>query len=404
MLIFPAGKSGKCKHIMLLGAFGHSNLGDDLLLLCFLNLLRPFAKHIWCSAADLSLVPHVVKENPDITLFPTYSEWLSKLRVFARSDMIILGGGSVMKELYKTMGRWKYGPLVWMLCLALLSRLAGKKFYALGIGVGPLPSYLGKKLASWILRRMDLVVVRDSKSYEVVRSLLPIHHRTELVLGVDISFLCPWPHDQRTKFSPSILQLRKLKHEGAMLIGMNAVYNVKDQADPRLIAHTLANFINRALRMVPCSWIVFFPFQTAYNPNHDLVYFTRDILPRVAPRYRSRCILLEDLNVSTVLDHLVHVDLFVGMRLHALVACVRAGIPFLALLYDEKCNSFVTDIRYPYVLDVQTCTEDALLELMQVIMERADGIHTMLKIRCEQLMEKAKEEMLLVIKRHLNAD
>ena len=383
------------RNVLLLGTFGHSNIGDDLLHSIFVELLKPCATEIWCNAADTSLVPGWIKGNPVVKLFPTYSGLWSKLRAFLRAEAIVFGGGSILKELSKNTGRWRYATLVWITGVAILCMLTRKKLYAFGIGVGPLKSWFGRKLSSCIIKRMKLVVVRDSKSYEIACSLVPPSHHAKIVQGVDASFMGPWPRERGVEQLSSFKYLSALKKSGNVLIGLNAVYNVKDQADPDVVAQALARFINIMLSQKPLARVVFFPFQTAYNPKHDKLYYVRYILPRVDPKYHDRCILLEELSAVNLLDYLQLVDLMIAMRLHALIACVRAGIPFIAILYDEKCNNFVKDLNYPYAIEVHELREERLLQLVEELYSHSHNIRTILNMFYKQMASTALKQRKL---------
>lgn len=384
--------------IVLLGSFGHSNFGDDVLHHVFVGALRRFASELWCNAADVSLVPRSIREEPWVRIFPTHSRWWSTIRVLLHAELIVFGGGSILKELNRTTGRWKFGTLARIAGIVALSRLVGKRLLAFGIGVGPLNTWFGRRAAAWILRRMELVVVRDSNSYKLARSLLGTDHPATLVQGVDASFMGSWPQREGVAESPSLKHLASLKKEGALLIGLNALHDVGDNVDPDSVARALGRTITALLDKMPDAKVVLLPFQTAFNPHHDALYMERDVVARLDLQHREACVVLPDLTVSIVLEILRSLDLVVAMRLHALIGCVLAGIPFVALLYDEKCRSFVADIEYPYALDLERFCEDSglLLQMVDEVLAKADTIRADLAACSERLLRMGQEMLELL--------
>lgn len=115
-----------------------------------------------------------------------------------RSEAVILGGGGFFQRMDGPKGALKaiikYGfPLG-------LARLFGKRTAMIGIGIAPMPRPGLDWLMARVLRRVDLVVVRDVVGYDHAADLLGSRTTDQLVQATDLIFsLTPdWlPQDAR---------------------------------------------------------------------------------------------------------------------------------------------------------------------------------------------------------------
>jgi len=101
-------------------------------------------------------------------------------------------------------------------------------------------------------------------------------------------------------------------------------------------------------------YIVFLPFQNAFNLHDDLSFLKAEILPGLQDY--SAYYVVEDLSIDTVVSYLKQVDVLVGMRFHSLLLATVAGTPFLALAYDTKCWRFVQEAGYTHALQLEDMT------------------------------------------------
>lgn len=103
------------RRALLLGAYGQSNLGDDLLLEAFLDLLAEVGiTEVDVNVAEPDAVPAaVLAGRPGVRLFSTYRTppW-QMLRLLRRADLVCYGGGTVFKELNSSTGRSRYAVLL----------------------------------------------------------------------------------------------------------------------------------------------------------------------------------------------------------------------------------------------------------------------------------------------------
>ena len=94
------------------------------------------------------------------------------LRHLVSCDAVVFGGGSIVKELYRSVGRWRYATLVMVLAIVVVARAARRPVLLCGVGVGPIDTRVGRLLAAdRSCRTASLVSVRDATSYETCLSI-----------------------------------------------------------------------------------------------------------------------------------------------------------------------------------------------------------------------------------------
>src|SRR5678816_3599693 len=102
------------KSVLLLGSYGQTNLGDDLLMYNYLTWLksRGFTR-IVVNASTNENIPQVVRDEfPDLEVRLTYkTSLLDWVRILRGVDCVVYGGGTIYKELYTTTGRSRYAVI-----------------------------------------------------------------------------------------------------------------------------------------------------------------------------------------------------------------------------------------------------------------------------------------------------
>ncbi|KPV49485.1 hypothetical protein SE17_32355, partial [Kouleothrix aurantiaca] len=166
--------------IFLLGAYGQNNLGDDALLEVFLEQLRD--SHLIVNSAQ----PAETQRRYGVEAVATYSSWpgLRRPRALWRSNAIVFGGGSLLKEIEGSApARLLYFFRIFL--LLMFGKLFGRPTAMLGVGIGPLDRPLYRWLARHAANLADLICVRDADSRNLLHAIgvrRPIHVTADPVL------------------------------------------------------------------------------------------------------------------------------------------------------------------------------------------------------------------------------
>jgi polysaccharide pyruvyl transferase WcaK-like protein len=145
------------RRVLLAGAFGQGNPGDEALLSAFARALPDHVPVVASAAPAETAALHglgaVDREDA-----------AAVARAVASSDAIVVAGGTVFKTLHPACGRPRHALLARAAGLATLARAMRKPFALVGVGAGTLDTRLSRRLARFIVRCSDLLVLRDEES------------------------------------------------------------------------------------------------------------------------------------------------------------------------------------------------------------------------------------------------
>jgi polysaccharide pyruvyl transferase CsaB len=309
------------QHIFILGAYGQNNLGDDALLEVFLEQF---------SGADIlinSAQPEQTSQRYGVRTLATYWSWprLRRPRALLRSDLIVFGGGSLLKEVEGGfVARLLY--FVRILAILLIAKIAGRPTAMLGIGIGPLEQPLYRWLSRWAAELTDLICVRDTASCELLRAIgvrRPIH------VTADPVFTLSSDERRATSERPCASAQRPLviviprysltpAQQGALAVACDHLVETRD-------AH-----------------ILLVPFQTGYRDKYDdlpVAHATRGLMRRA-----EAAEVWVPATPGAALDAIGRAELVLSTRLHGLIFAALRGVGSVALSYEVKVQSFMAEI------------------------------------------------------------
>lgn len=332
------------KKIVFLGTHGQMNIGDELLLETFLTQLGA-ANRYFVNSYDPVFTARQLGNRFHVEVFNTATERSKLLKYLWQADLLFFGGGSIIKELYATTGRNAYSTLLMVLATVTFAKQVARKPVVMSnIGVGPLMTPRGHQLAGWILRQVDVLSVRDRKSYDTCLRLKLDPARVQLT--PDAVFANP-----PTVFVDA--QTPTARQSGTPLkIALNLNFDIENPANWETFQRNLADALHLLAERRPVE-IHTLPMQSHFKAKHDAL---------VLEEFRTRIPDL-DVIIHSVENHreaaavIAASDLLVAERLHALVMAAILGKPFYALLYDVKVRELVEglgmrahaiDINHPF--------------------------------------------------------
>lgn len=285
--------------VLLAGAFGQHNPGDEALLDAFVQGLPE-----WDPVATSSDPAHT--RGRGIGAVPSWSP-AKVAGATRRADAVVFAGGTVFKELDPRVNRPRNDLLVKAVMLAAGSKVQGKPLAMVGLGVGNLPEGSPRMLARALVRFPDLLVLRDEESAVALsRSGAPQPFR----VGADPAWtLLDAPPESHENGSDTIV------------VALSSHCGGGDLAD-RLV-QALGPLAGYRIKVQP--WQVVGPTTDA-----PLAHELERRLPgrvEIVPPPRD----LADARELFASAHLV-----VSLRFHALVAAACAGVPFVAMAHEAK--------------------------------------------------------------------
>ena len=316
--------------VLICGAYGFGNAGDDAILQAIIGEMRRI---------DANMPVTVISRRPKDTR-SAYGvnacnrfHYLAIRRVLRRSQLFISGGGSLMQDVTSRMSLWYY------LSTIRLAHRCGCKVQMYGCGIGPVLREQHRKLAARVLNAsVDVITLREPDSLKELQSMGVT--KPEILLTADPALTLPAASEDEID---SVLLRAGIPTHGKYLCF--ALRNWKGFEDK---APLFAQAAYETYGLTP----VFAAVEKHLDPVAGrLAAAGLDI-----PHY-----FLDDAgSAGTIIGALSRMQAVVSMRLHALIFAAGQGIPLAGVVYDPKVSAFLRYIGQENFLDLDALTADAL--------------------------------------------
>lgn len=145
------------KKVLISGYIGFSNFGDDAML----KTLVDFLKQKECDITALSSNPKSTKEMFNIKS-SYYKGFFNVIGEILKSDIVISGGGNLIQNETSTRS------LLYYLFIIFTAKLFFKKVILFSQGIGPLKGKFAENISKFVLKKADLITVRDIYSQRML--------------------------------------------------------------------------------------------------------------------------------------------------------------------------------------------------------------------------------------------
>ncbi|HKR82016.1 MAG TPA: polysaccharide pyruvyl transferase family protein [Candidatus Saccharimonadales bacterium] len=305
------------KPILLLGAYGRGNAGDDVFLHAALELFKD--KKIYINAAYDDLLPDVAKGNVHTLSTMGHKDILAKLKLYFRIKEVVYWGGDLWVELY---GAKRPKQLLYkMIVLNVVFRLSGKKIWYVGCGIGKLHGY-PLFLARLSARLARKIVVRESRSAKVLGlkniEVLP-----------DIAINLP--------FNKSVHHALPKKRPFTIVVSVLHSIPNKPKNFPKLIS-SIAKLINSLPE--DKFKVIVLPMHVTEAEENDDLWASEQMMKLVK---HKNTVLSHERELKNIVAMLCESDLVIGSRLHTNILAAINGTPCIGIAYRPKVRSFFVD-------------------------------------------------------------
>lgn len=305
--------------LLISGYYGFDNFGDEAILEIF---VREWRKR---RSAD---VLRVLSQSPaqtaglDIEAVPR-SSVAYIATALKETDVFVSGGGGLLQTSTSLRSLLYYTGLIHE------AKGAQKKSVIFAQGIGPL-SFTGRLIVGRTCADVDLAIVRDEQSAELLHQLLP---RVDVRAAADPVFLAPEPSVETAD--------RRLSEEGITAAGDLVAVVVRPSRVLDKIAGDIAQMVD-TLSNAHGAQVIFVPFQRPADVEAAVSIIRRC---RTAP-----VLLGGGYDLQTMSALFKRCAAVIGMRLHSLILAARLGVPFAAVPYDPKVIALTESLRYPLAL------------------------------------------------------
>lgn len=300
-------------HALLVGAFGQGNPGDEALCEAFRHALHGATVTISSRTPALTAARHhalAVSPSP-----------LEVMRTLRATDVVVVGGGTVFKQLHPSTRRPRNALLRSTAGLIAMAHARGADVALVGVGAAPLAGREARSLAGWIVRHSNLLVLRDEESAAV---LAAAGAPTPFRVGADPAWTLLDPPEPR-----------RVVADDASPITVAVSHLAGDRTFVDRLGAALAPFA--ALRPVALQ-----PWQVdGARHDHEVSVALRDRIGGHAE------IVSPPSDLVSARDTARRSRLVVALRFHALVAAGAAGTTALAIAHEPKLGGLARRLDQP---------------------------------------------------------
>lgn len=341
--------------IVLSGYYGFGNAGDEAILEAMIADLREV-----CPGARLT----VFSAEPERTAAAHGVEAVHRFSIagvwnaLGRAHLLISGGGSLLQDVTSSRSLWYYLAVIGM------ARARGLRTMVYANGLGPIRLAANRRGAGAVLRRVDVITLRDPDSVRVLASELGVA-RGDVMLTADPAFglrpleggardalleeagmraedrtredaagpviglaLRPWHGSSELAGLAVRSVIGLLSGAGGVGPGCGGVRGVGAGCEGTVAGGRPVGRQAGSVLLVPMQYAADAP-----------------LMAQVESECREAGVAVKavrrPLGAREALTLVSACDMLVAMRLHALIFAASAGVPLVALSYDPKVASLI---------------------------------------------------------------
>lgn len=313
-------------------------------------LLLALAALAWrtpCRAAALRLLPPTLRGD---------------LRAYAQSDLIVSAGGTYLVPHYRLRPK---------LLELLIARLAGRPYVLFTQSLGPFGK--DRRLLAWLLRGAGAILVRDRRSAERLRRLGVAQSR--IFLCADAAFALPGASESARRPSNTTrigVSVRDWPHfAGDSDAAMDRYLDSVAATVAELVARqdTEVTFIST------CQGNATYWTDDAATADAVVARLPESARGRISVDRRYR-------RPEALRTELARFDLFLATRMHGAILALLAGVPVVAIAYEEKTTDLFRQLGFEaYLHEIESVSADALTRSCREALANAEELRRQVAAR-----------------------
>lgn len=332
--------------VVVCGAYGRGNAGDEAILKALVSELRSIDPDmpLWV----MTLKPKLAKLHYRVGASYTFNPF-SFCRRMAKSTLYLNGGGSLIQDVTSHRSLWFY-----LFTLSAARRL-GCKVMMYGCGIGPVRHPGNRRRTGRVIdRSVDVITLRDSSSREELLALGVT--RPQVIVAADPAVTLPAAPPAE---ADALLERHGLHpRDGEKYLGVTVrPWPGFDSKVPSFAA--AVDHAYEAYGLIP----VFIPIEG--KPDAAAAQKVADQL-RKAPAYLLPACPTTGLAIALY----ARMDVALSMRLHALIFAAVGGVPLVGAVYDPKVSSFLDDAGQDLYARLDQLTPELLCSLVDAAAAR----------------------------------
>lgn len=314
---------------------------------------------------------------------PLYNLWprVAGIAALRASSVVVWTGGLDLQDdssLLKLVHTW----------IAFASyRLSGLRILLAMQGAGPLTTRAGRWLAARVLGLVEIALVRDRQTYELLAGLMPKNRLRWAADGIFLGSLEPGatPDTCGETSVPAPVQIRDRAVDPVVGLNVRLWFHFVNSWVPYHLARDrylaraeapmseLISALVSLVRHLRERWQARVVLISMYEPGVEPWEDDQPWLDRIKDAFADDAevrSVSEDLPIGDLTRLMGSFDLMIGTRLHSTLIALREGVPAVHISYTDKGSAIYADLGLKdWVVDI-----DAVLRSPAALITLADRV------------------------------
>ena len=323
--------------VLICGAYGFGNTGDDAILQAIIGEMRRIDPHMPLTV--LSRRPKDTQRTFGVNACHRFGVCAIR-RVLRRSQLFISGGGSLMQDVTSRLSLWYYLGTIRM------AHGCGCKVQMYGCGIGPIIYDRDQKLAAHIINTcVDKITLREPDSRETLKNFgvtVP-----EVILASDPALTLPPASRSRID---SILRAHDMELDGKYIGFVLRKWPGMEEKATVFAAGAVYAYLKYGLTPVFLS--------INFRADGEASQMVTEHLS--IPFH----MIDEQMSSGEVIGVLSRMTTVVSMRLHGLIFAAGQGVPLIGVAYDPKVTAFLDYVEQNNYIELAALNEKDLSDMI----------------------------------------
>lgn len=358
---------------VIVGLMGHSfhcsNLGVGALALSECAILQEVTKEIGCELEVVCFEAGWTEEcYIDATSVHARQEYYkfspSMIKKFKQCDLIIdVTGGDSFSDIY---GEKIFFAGILLKYYAVLSR---RPIILAPQTIGPFSKKINGIIANRYMRHVKKIFIRDKMSDQVLSKI----NKEKTVSVADMAFRLPYKKNQRQK------NVVGFNVSGLLYDKKNKLVNREGFSYESLCNKLVELFLQMNYRVVLVSHVIGNEYDITDND-----YCASLLMKKKYPTVEIAPIFANPIEAKSYISQM---NIFIGSRMHAVIAALSSGVPAIPIAYSRKFMGVFEPLGYHLTVDATKLTEDEIVQTIEEYINHMD----LLKEQSETIQGKADE-------------
>ncbi|MCT4661466.1 MAG: polysaccharide pyruvyl transferase CsaB [Tissierellales bacterium] len=357
------------KKILISGYYGFNNSGDDAILKVLTQQLKEIGEKVEIVA--LSNQVEQTEKNYNIRAINRYN-LLQITKEMKSCDLFISGGGTLLQD--GTSNR----SLYYYLMLLHLAKKHCKRVMVFANGMGPIKSGFNRRRTLEMLKKVDVITLRDQDSYDFLMELGLKHPKISVTF--DPVFMMKSIEQNRINriFEEENLDFDK------KYIGISVRPWKEGQYIESGVKALVKSICDKGYE------VVFIPMQ---HPHDDKI--SQSIIDQLDDNSRVHC-LKGCYEADEMIGIMSKMDYIVAMRYHALIYAILSQRALTAISYDPKVRGLMDMLKVNSVCSMAQLREGELDNIVEKgIVDKSKTID-LLEMSHDEKLKSAYENIEII--------